>query len=185
MTRVLGLDVSKRSCGWAVWSPKQERAFSGTWELGSEFTSRGRTYAKLHQQLTDLHRTGAIDAIFFEEALNPNAMNGHTNIDSLRVLNGLVAHVESWGEAMGCSVVHAVHQATWRRFFLGKLPVGMRSGDLKDMAMKQARRLGFHPTKHDQAEAIGIMDYGCEQMGLNPPWRQQPGMFGTAAAHAR
>jgi hypothetical protein len=179
--RVLGLDLSKRSCGWAIWSPTQERAYSGTWELGSEYTSRGRVYAKLHQQLTDLHRTGAIDAIFYEEALNPAAMQGHTNIDSLRVLNGLVAHAESWGDAMGCSVVKAVHQATWRRLFLGKLPVGMRSNDLKDMAMKQARRLGFHPAKHDQAEAIGIMDYGCEQLGLSPPWRIQGGLLSPLA----
>jgi hypothetical protein len=180
--RVLGLDLSKRSCGWAVWGPADERAYSGVWELGSAFTSRGRVYAKLHQQMTDLHRTGAIDCIFYEEALNPAALHGHTNIDSLRVLNGLVAHAESWGEAMGCRMIHAVHQATWRRFFLGKLPPQMRSADLKEMAMKQARRLGFHPNKHDQAEAIGIMDFGCEQMNLSPPWRQQPGLLSPLAA---
>jgi hypothetical protein len=179
--RVLGLDLSKRSCGWATWGDGDARAYSGTWILGSEYTSRGKTYAKLHQQLTDLHRTGAIDAIFYEEALNPGQMQGHTNIDSLRVLNGLVAQEESRGEAMGCSVVKAVHQATWRRLFLGKLPVGMRSNDLKDMAMKQARRLGFHPSKHDQAEAIGILDYGCEQLGLSPPWRVQTGMLAQMA----
>jgi hypothetical protein len=182
--RVLGLDLSKSSTGFAVWGPGDVRAHSGTWELGSAYTSRGRVFAKLHQNMTDLHRVGAIDCIFYEEALNPAALHGHTNIDTLRILNGLVAHVDSWGDAMGCSIVHAVHQATWRRFFLGKLPQGMRSTDLKDMAMKQARRLGFHPNKHDQAEAIGIMDFGCEQMNLSPPWRQQPGLLSPLVASA-
>ncbi len=180
--RVLGLDLSKRSCGWAIWGDSDERAYSGVWELGSEFTSRGRVYAKLHQQLTDLHRTGAIDAIFYEEALNPAVLQGHTNIDTLRVLNGLVAHVESWGEAMACRVVHPVNQSTWRRFFIGKMPAATKTDQLKDYAMKRARQLGFHPTKHDQAEAIGIMDFGCEQMSLSPPWRAQGGLLAPLVA---
>jgi len=179
--RVLGLDLSKRSTGWACWAPGDERAHSGTWILGSEHTTRGRTFAKLHQHMSDLNKLGKIDAIFFEQTIVPAQLQGHTNIDTLLVLSGLAAHAESWGEAMGCRAIYAVNQSTWRRFFLGKLPVGMRSTDLKDMAMKQARRLGFHPTKHDQAEAIGIMDFGCEQLGLNPPWRQQPGMFAVVA----
>jgi hypothetical protein len=91
-------------------------------------------------------------------------------------------HAESWGEAMGCRIVKDVHQATWRKMFLGSLPRGLRSTDLKDMAMKQARRLGFHPTKHDQAEAIGIMDFGCEQLGLSPPWRVQGGLLSPLVA---
>lgn len=175
--RVLGLDLSKRSTGWALWGEGDERPSSGTWELGSELTPNGRVYAKLHQNMSDLHRFAAIDAVFFEHTIVPAQLQGHTNIDTLRILSGLAAHAESWGEAMGCRAIYGVNQATWRRFFLGKLPVGMRSNDLKDMAMKQARRLGFHPSKHDQAEAIGIMDFGCEQLGINPPWRQQPGMF--------
>jgi hypothetical protein len=180
--RVLGLDLSKTSCGFAVWGPEDARAHSGTWELGSAYTPRGKVYAKLHQNMTDLHRMGPIDCIFYEEALNPAVLQGHTNIDSLRVLNGLVAHAESWGEAMGCRVIHPVNQSTWRRWFIGKMPAATRTAELKDYAMRRARQLGFHPTKHDQAEAIGIMDFGCEQMNLSPPWRVQRGLLAPLVA---
>jgi hypothetical protein len=179
--RVLGLDLSKTSTGFAVWGPGDARAHSGTWELGSSLTSRGRVFARLHQNMSDLHRLSPIDAIFFEETIHPAKLQGHTNIDTLRVLAGLAAHAESWGEAMGCRAIYAVNQSTWRRFFLGKLPVGMRSNDLKDMAMRRCRMLGFHPTKHDQAEAIGIMSFGCEQLGLSPPWNTQTGMLAQMA----
>jgi hypothetical protein len=171
--RVLGLDLSKRSTGWACWAPGDDRAHSGVWELGSEYTSRGRVFANLHQRMSDLHALGPIDAIFFEETIDPRKLSGHTNADTLRVLSGLAAHTESWGEAMGCQVVHPVNQVTWRRFFLGKMPAATKSEQLKDYAMRRARQLGFHPQKHDQAEAIGIMDFGCEQVGVTPPWRAQ------------
>uniref|UniRef100_UPI003B3B20F1 hypothetical protein n=1 Tax=Sphingomonas sp. TaxID=28214 RepID=UPI003B3B20F1 len=84
--RVLGLDLSKRSTGWACWAPGEDRGHSGTWQLGSEFTSRGRVFAKLHQYMSDLHRIGKIDAIFFEETIVPAQLQGHTNIDTLRIL---------------------------------------------------------------------------------------------------
>jgi hypothetical protein len=179
--RVLGLDLSKTSTGYAVWGPGDARPHSGTWELGSAFTSRGLVFAKLHQNMSDLNRLGKIDAIFFEETIHPAKLQGHTNIDTLRVLSGLAAHAESWGEAMKCRAIYAVNQSTWRRLFLGKLPPHMRSSDLKDMAMRRARQLGFHPTKHDQAEAIGILDFGCEQLGLSPPWRVQGGLLSPLA----
>lgn len=178
--RVLGLDLSKRCAGFAVWGPEDERPHSGFWELGSEFTPRGRVFAKLHQNMSDLHQLGKIDAIFYERPLQVGS-EGHTNADTLNLLIGLAMHAESWGEAMGCRIIKDVHQATWRRLFLGKLPRGMQSTDLKDMAMKQARRMGFRPIKHDQAEAIGIMDFGCEQLGLSPPWRAQSGMLAQMA----
>lgn len=171
--RIVGLDLSKRSAGYACWGPADARAVSGTWGLGSEFTSDGTVYCRLHENLTALHSLGAIDAIFWEEPLDPRVLSGHTNVDSIRVLAGLAAHAASWGEAMGCRVIRAVNMSAWRREFLGPVRRGTKSSDLKAMAMERCRQLGFRPLKHDQAEAIGIMDYACAERGIVPYWRAQ------------
>lgn len=170
--RILALDLSKRSTGFACWGPADSVAASGFWELGSEFTSNGRVFAKLHQHMTELHRLGAIDAVFYEEPLDPRVLSGHTNIDTLRVLSGLASHAQSWGEAMGCRIIRSVNMASWRRHFLGKMPRATKTAQLKDLAIERCQQLGFRPAKHDQAEAIGILDYACEELQVMPYWRR-------------
>lgn len=119
----------------------------------------------------ELHRLGAIEAVFYEDLVNivPGSPVA-TNKESILLAAGIAAHIESFGEAMGFRIVRAVHQATWRRHFLGKMPRATRSAQLKEMAMARARQLGFRALKHDQAEAIGIMDYACAALDLTPPW---------------
>jgi hypothetical protein len=170
--RVLALDLSKRSTGWACWGPGDARPASGAWQLGSEYTSDGRVFANLHGRMTDLHRVSPIEAVFYEEALDPRALNGHTNIDTLRLASGLVAHAQSWAEAMGCRIVRGVNLATWRRHFLGKMPRATKTVQLKEYAVERCLQLGFRPSCHDQAEAIGILDYACDALSLSPPWVQ-------------
>lgn len=171
--RVIGLDLSKSSTGWAVWGIGDARAASGHWQLGSELTSNGMVFARLHERLTDLNRLGAIDAVFYEDAIDARALSGHTNIQTLKLASGLGAHAESWGEAMGCRVIRGVNQVTWRKHFIGSMRRGTKSVDLKEFAMRRAREYGFKPQKHDEAEAIGILSYACDALGLTPPWRLQ------------
>lgn len=169
--RIVALDLSKRSAGWACWSKDDQQAFSGSWVLGSEFTSKGRTFGALHQRLSEINSLGRIDAIFYEKPLNLGPASGTTNADTIDVLIGLAMHAESWGDAMGCRIIRAVHQASWRRSFIGSMKRGTKSVDLKDYAMQRARQLGFKPSKHDQAEAIGILDHACFDLDIIPPWR--------------
>lgn len=169
--RCCTLDLSKRSAGWALWAPGDAKPLSGVWQLGSEYTTDGQTFCKLHERLSDLNTIGAIDALFWEEPLDPRLLSGHTNIDSLRVLSGLAAHAESWGYAMGCRHKRSVNMVTWRREFLGPMKRGTKSADLKEMAMERCRQFGFRPQKHDEAEALGIMDWATDMLGIATPWR--------------
>jgi hypothetical protein len=171
--RIAGLDLSKTSTGWACWAPGDTVLASGTWELGSSFTSRGRVFAKLHENMMALESLGHVDAWFYEEPIHPAQLQGQTNADTIKLAAGLAAHVESAAEAFGARIIRAVNMSTWRREFLGKLPRSMRTADLKDMAMSRCRQLGFKPLKHDQAEAIGIVDYGCASLDVVPFWRAQ------------
>ncbi|WP_028970138.1 hypothetical protein [Sphingomonas sp. URHD0057] len=165
----LALDLSVRSTGFALWSQGQALPVSGTWALGS-LEWRGRAFVRLHKQLLDLHRVASLDEIVFEEPLSPGSLHGHTNVATLYLAAGLAAHVESFAEAVGARH-RAVHQATWRRHFIGKMPRGTKTPDLKHMAMTRCRDLGFDVQKHDAAEACGLLDYQLIVAGIIAPWR--------------
>jgi hypothetical protein len=168
---ILALDLSKRSTGWACWMEGDENPHYGTWVLGSEFTSDGQTYAKLHACLLDLRALSRFEHIYYEEPLRPETLQGHTNIDTLRVLAGLAAHAESFGYAVGCRSVSAVHMASWRRHFIGSMPRGTKTKLLKEYARERCRTYGWSTANDDEADALGLLDYGCELKGIRPPWR--------------
>ena len=167
---LLALDLSKRSCGWAMLAEGADTPRYGHVVLGSEFTSSGQTYVKLHWMLSDLRSVCRFERMFYEEAINPAALSGHTNIDTLRVLAGLVAHVESFGSALGIRT-DAVNNTTWRRHFLGKMPRGSKTKDLKDYCIERCRQYGWKPKNSDEADALGILDWACEARGILPAWR--------------
>jgi hypothetical protein len=169
---VLALDLSVKCSGFAQWSDGQAKPDHGTWELAGGITHAPRAFVRLHRHLRDLNDIARIDLIMFEDPLPPHSVHGQTSIDVLKASAGLAAHVQSFAEAMG--IRHrAVHQATWRRHFIGSMPRGTKTPDLKHLAMQRCRELGFDPTKHDAAEALGLLDYALSIEGIIAPWRQE------------
>lgn len=169
---ILALDLSKRSTGWALWPEGSVAPRYGHFVLGSEYTSDGKTYCKLHQVLSDLRQVCRFEHIYFEEPLRPEQLQGHTNIDTLRVLTGLAAHTLSFGAAMGCRTVMAVNIASWRKDFIGPQKRGTKRATLKDLTMERCHQLGFKPARDDEADALGVLDYACTLRGIIPPWRE-------------
>lgn len=157
---------------------------SGIWSLGSELTSAGVAFLRLHQNMNDLFSVHPFDIVVYEEPLNLGPHAGFTNRDTLFVLTGLAAHVDSFCEAKGVRKVRSVNNATWRRHFIGKMKRGTKSKTLKDYAMERCAQLGLSPKKHDDADAYGILDYMCEMEGIMPPWRAnevlRPPLLGSA-----
>lgn len=182
--RVAFLDLSKPATGWACWGPDDAVLASGWWRLGSEVTSRGRVFAKLHENMMDLDSLGHVDAWFYEDSLNVMPGTVPTNLESVRLSAGLCAHVESAAEALGARIIRPVNQATWRREFLGKVQRGLKKTDLKDMAMQRCRQLGFKPQKHDEAEAIGGLTYACLSLDITPYWIAQEVLRPALGMHA-
>lgn len=171
--RILALDPSETSCGFAVWGPDDDVCSSGAWELGSEFTLAGDIFARLHEKMTDLHMLGRIEAVYFERPRHLDGYVKESNTRSHLIMVGLTAHILSWVAAMdGVRIVKDVHMATWRGHFIGSMPRATKSAQLKEWAMRRAKVLGFRPAVHDQAEAIGILDYACEVNRIMPYWRQ-------------
>lgn len=166
----LALDLSVKSTGWALYSSEEAALTFGSWALAADLSWRGRAYVRLHRELLALHRETPIDDIVFEEPLSAGAVHGHTSLTTLAAMAGLAAHVESFAEAIGARH-RAVNLSTWRRHFIGKMSRGTKSLDWKALAMTRCRELGFDPAKHDEAEAIGLLDYQLSVAGILAPWR--------------
>lgn len=185
----LALDLSKTSTGWALWDHGWDHPRYGHWVLGSEYTSRGATYAKLHQNLIDLRRVMArFEHIFYEEPINPGQLKGHTTINTITLAIGLAEHVESFSAAMPECSAQAINIQTWRTEFLGsditldaKREARARSkikgsrvsarDKLKRLTVERCIQLGFSPQCDDEADALGILDYKLAQRGIQAPWR--------------
>ncbi len=168
----VALDLSIRSTGFACWSEGQEQPVSGLWHLASGLEWAPRAFVRLQRNLMDLHRVTKIASIIYEDSLPPGKLHGQTNLATLRAAVSLTSHVESFGEAIGAKV-RATNQSTWRRHFLGAMKRGTKTADLKHMANMRCRELGFRPQRHDEAEALGMLDFELHLAGLTPPWRQQ------------
>lgn len=194
--KFLALDLSKRSTGWAAWSEGSPKPIFGRWVLGSEYSTKGQVFCKLHTELSALHQVHGFDFIYFEEAINPVYLQGTTNLETIRMLGGLAAHAESFGYAMGCKDVREVNNRRWRKEFLGKHGIsfatakrkatGRREGDiLKLLTIERCQQLGWTPMFDDEADALGVLDFCLTLHDIVPPWRlgedQRP-ILGTRVA---
>lgn len=183
----LALDLSKSSTGWALWAEGTDAPRYGNWQLGSEWTTEGGVYAKLHRNLSDLHKVMPFSHVYFEEPINPAHLSGFTNIQTIWMLGGLAAHVQSFAHIKRCRMCKPVNVERWRRDFIGDMVVrevkaGTRrrrkQGDakasstdqLKRLTTERCRQFGFNPRKSDEADALGILTYSLLLDGVTPPW---------------
>lgn len=176
--RILALDLSMSSAGFACWAPGDAKVLSGAWVLGSEMTSVGGVFQKLHQHMSDIAALGAIDAVYYEEPLHLkiNVKKSHARAHMLAV--GLAAHAESW---CYCNDIRArpTDMAHWRAHFLKGMQRpknydGSKIDDaLKIMAQERCRSLGFRPRSYDESEAIGVLSFALDEKQIAPPWRAE------------
>lgn len=186
MSAHLGLDLSKSSTGWCLWVEGTPMPRYGHWQLGSEWTTEGGCYAKLHRNLSDLYKVAPFETIFFEEPLNPGHLTGATSLNTIWLMSGLAAHVQSFGHIKRVRQVKPVNVERWRRDFIGDMVVrevkaGVRrrrkagekvsgTDQLKRLTIERCRQLGMAPRKNDEADSIGVLTYGLLLNGITPPW---------------
>ena len=181
----LALDLSKTSTGWAVWPEGSDTARYGHWVLGSEYSSDGMVFAKLHREMAELHMLCPFRDIFIEEPVSPAHLQGFTTIQTIRLLSGLAAHAYSLPSVMEINV------SSWRGDFIGRIDNAeakararraKKAGDkkasatdeLKRLTIERCRALGFRPRKNDEADALGILTYASLLRGVTPPWMTIP-----------
>lgn len=187
MGGTLALDLSKSRTGWAHWSGGETRARFGHWVLGSEFSSDGMVFAKLHQCLAELHILMPFWRVVIEEPINPAHLSGFTTIQTIRLLSGIAAHVHSFAHAYALPSVIEISVSSWRPDFIGRIDnaeakararrakkagnaKASATDELKRLTMERCRQLGFKPRCHDEADALGLLTYAILLRGETPPW---------------
>lgn len=186
--KLLSLDLSKSRTGWCIWHRGWAAPRYGGVTLGSEFTTNGGVFAKLHTVLADLHAAIGFEVIYYEQAINAANLGGNTNIQALDLAAGLSAHVQSFAHAYGLRA-YAINIATWRKDFITadlvkdaqarararRQNTGKKASardELKQHTMDRCKQLGFRPANFDEADAIGICDFALDfHEHITPPWR--------------
>lgn len=170
MTTVLGLDLSYSSCGWALFCTDWTTALYGHWELAPSLKTAAAGCARLHKNLFALTQEhGSIDVMAVEQGIPEHSMKGKTNAKTVRALAGLEMHALSFGAVMGIRT-HLIPIGSWRTSFLGSLP-SQSNLDWKTLAQIRAKQIGMSTAVHDEAEAIGVLDYQLGLEGITPAWR--------------
>jgi hypothetical protein len=159
---VLALDIAKWRTGWAVGYPGMNRPSWGVHQLAGEWDryegKRLHDWRCFLERKIDEHRVTyvAMERPFID--MKNFDYNGTAPILQMHGILLELAH------ARGIKV-GAVAIQSWRSHFLGltaapkHLAQKERTPWLKDQAMKRAAERGWLPEFHDEAEALGIMDF--------------------------
>ena len=159
---VLALDIALRRTGWAVGWLGMQRPFWGVHETVGDWD--GREGEHLHAWRRFL------EARFYEHAVTCIAMELPFIDGKAFNFSGTQAVLQMQGIAL--ELAHArgikafgVAIASWRSHWIGRgiapkhLEQKERTPWLKDQAMKRAADRGWLALHHDEAEALGIMDF--------------------------
>ncbi len=106
-----------------------------------------------------------------------------TTFKTLFPLYNIVGHVLSYAACTKVRRVHLANQSSWRAHFLkGMKRTKGQKADLKTLARDKCQELGLPFRSHDEAEALGILDYACSREGISPPWRAHENLFAQVPA---
>ena len=170
MTCVLGLDPSLSSAGFALWRPGLDAPIYGHWHLADSAKYAARGAVRLQRELLVLNREhGPIEVMCVEQSLSNFQMQGRTNAKTVKALAYIEASALMFAEALGIRW-QLVPVGAWRNTFLGSMKRQSRV-DNKTLAQLCAREFGFSTAVHDEAEAIGLLDYQLHIEKITPPWR--------------
>ena len=178
---ILAFDLSKSNTGWARYCTGDARPSYGSVKLGTGWTDRIGMMRKLYMHLTDLSAFGEPDAVFYEGPLPGNAQSTEKNN---RNANANCALVEFYYGSAKRIRVQEVHNLTWKRhFFDPNIPKRVKdeigksvrnpSYDPKALSLAACKALGLSPENHDEADALGILDYALMLEKITPPWRAE------------
>ena len=175
-SRILALDLSSRT-GWALWSPGAEP------EYGSEHFSRtgadvGAFLAEFDAWLAGAFDQWGPDLVVYEQPI----LASMTNITTLRKLYGLAGvtemHCHQRDPRVACREVPI---QKWRKHFIGRGSGFKKAGkDPKAECIRVCRERRFEPQDDNAADALGILDYTADLLGLPKDWPDM-GLFGSAA----
>ncbi len=161
-TSILALDLAT-NFGWARCAVGGQPE-SGAVKLPDTGRDIGRFLAVYDRWLVKTLREYEIDFVACEEPI------GTRNLLVSMKLQNLVGHTE-----FVCNInnvtCRVVAISSWRKHFIGRGTSFKRLGlNPKEMAIAACVERGWNPATHDEAEALGILDYVFAKLELEKPW---------------
>lgn len=174
---ILALDLSKSGTGWARYVTGEARPSYGTWALGTSWTDRPGMMVELYKRLVETCAFGDPNVVFYESPLRGDQQSNENNN---RNANSNAAIVEFFCRCKRIRC-HEVNNRTWKA---AQLAVAGRltTDQWKAASLKASRDLGMTPKNDNEADALHILDFGCERETVTPPWRTGLTLFPHGAS---
>lgn len=171
---ILALDLATNT-GWAT-CPVGGEAVSGQKTMPDTGRDIGRFLAVYERWLMMLLAKHNVDLIAYEQPI----IAGSKNLQTLRKLYSLTGLTELIGRKASAEVIE-VPISSWRKHFIGR-GTGFKRDKLdpKQMAITACYERGWNPATHDEAEALGILDYVMAKLDLPRAW-PDAGLFAKEA----
>lgn len=178
MGTVAVYDLS-RSAGWAVWSPELERPRSGILKLPPPRSngSVGPALKLLFEHISWVDRRfGRLEHLGYEAFIA--ATGGRkdekttfvTSPKTQKTLIGFIGVAELAAEILGIES-HSIHNASWRRLWLGPQKRGTVREEWKALSVQKASRLGWDVRGDDEADALGQLHWLLGDLGIKVQWQ--------------
>lgn len=173
---VLVYDLST-SAGWALYAPGRPAPRHGVLKLPKPNSEgfNGAMFKLLFDHISWADRNFGLAQLGFESFMAPTGGRKDddtpfvTNPKTLKVQIGLVAIVELCAAILEIPCT-SIHNASWRRQWLGSQPRGTKRERWKQLAVDKATRCGWAPKGDDDADAIGQLHFLLTKLGIRPDW---------------
>jgi hypothetical protein len=166
--KILALDQAGKS-GWAIGSSQNRTHRSGRWQLPGPNPNGDETpvFVAMRKRLTEMWEEQNFELIAFEE---PLFIDGKSPVGVRIQLLGLVAIIQLFAHDHKIPA-YSVALDDWRKHFLGancaprtiNMPEARREWWKEKAVEACSRRFWDCHSSHDEAEALGILDYALWQ----------------------
>ena len=170
-TSILTLDLAT-NFGWARCAVGGQPE-SGAVKLPDTGRDIGRFLAVYDRWLVKMVRDYEVDLVVYEKPI------GTRNLQTSMKLQNLAGHTE-WVCRLNNVECRSEAVSTWRVHFIHKCRNFAYKDEAKFLAMDACVERGWNPATHDEAEALGILDYVFAKMELPKPW-PDGGLFAGGA----
>lgn len=173
-------DPSSRA-GWAVYSPDLDEPRFGVLRLPPSTTegSAGPAFKLFFDHICWINRQWPLMALGYEGVIlptggrkdddttfvtSPNTIKRQVGLETILVLCAQLLAIPD----------HSIHNASWRRYWLGSQRRGTKRETWKALSVGKARGLGWDVKGDDDADALGQLHFLLNKLEIKPNWGRNP-----------
>lgn len=173
-------DLSTQA-GYAIYHPDLDEPVFGTCRLPAttETGSVGPAMHLLFDHICWIHETYALAAIGAENFLAPTGGQKDektkftTSPRTIKRLVGMQTTLEMCASMIGIEA-HSIHNASWRKYWLGSQKRGTQREEWKRLSVEKANGFGWAVKNDDEADALGQLHFLLNKLSISPRWGRNP-----------